>query len=216
MKWLQADQLTSNGLNKQLEQLATDAQKYPPLSLERQQTLDNLIRTILASGQLWCPHLEQNQHYEYVYQEALQNLWYYVCREIEQYDPQLGAVLAWVNMLLYRRFFPEAMSKVRNIREKTIPDLSYLLNSFTLSEKPALPTELLKECIESDPEGAFRQEYIENHPEANFQALMQRRVNGQMWKDISADLGIKQTTLISFYQRCIVKFRSKIKEYLRH
>lgn len=206
------DNALLNKLNERLEQLAILAQNHSPLSLERQIALTKLIREILQSGRFWYP--PSGGYSEDAYNEAKQNLLLYICQEIEKYNPERGSVMAWVNMLLARRFFRDAVTKVRDqhvVQSPTIFDLDKL----ALPEKAPLLSERIRELLEEDPEDLFKQEYIGNKPEANFQALAVRRCSGIAWQEISSELGIPVSTLSCFYQRCLRKFRFKIKEYLQ-
>ncbi len=117
-----------------------------------------------------------------------------------------------VNVLLERRFFKEAIPKILdkpNLTRMTLSDLDNL----ALPEKTENLTDLLRECIELDPENLFKKEHVENYPAVSFQALVRRRILGKSWKDISAEFHIKTSTVTSFYSRCLTKFSSKLQEY---
>ena len=194
-----------------LEQLALLAQNHSPLSVERQIALTKLIEGILRSGELWCP--SRGQYSEDVYDEAKQNLFLYVCQNIEQYNPQRGSVMVWINMLLRRRFLREAAAKARDqrvIQVTTESNLDYLLPE----QKPSL-SERVRELIEEDPANIFKQEYIGDNIEANFQAIAMRRLREETWQEISSEFRIPVSTLSSFYYRCLRKFRLIMQEYLQ-
>ncbi len=150
--------------------------------------------------------------YDDIYDEAVQDLLLYVCQNIDKYDPERASVMAWVNMLLDRRFFREAIPKVlgkQDTQRMTLFDLDKLAppeNTRTL-------TDVLQEYIELDPENLFKQEHIVDRPTANFQALLTRRVAGKSWKEIAAEFSLKIPTVSSFYYRCLTKFSPKLKEY---
>lgn len=200
-------------LDSQLKQLATRAQQHPPLTVKRQLALTSLVQAILKSGRLCRPQRSQFLHrYEEIYEEARQELLFYICQNIDKYDPERGEVMAWCNVLLERRFFKEAIPKVldkQGIQKMTLSDL----DNFASPEEAPVLTELLKECIEQDTENLFKNEHIENHPAANFQALARRRILGKSWKEIAAEFDIKVPTVSSFYYRCLKKFSEKLKEY---
>mgnify|MGYP005837765623 CR=1 FL=1 len=200
-------------LGEQLEQLALTAQQHPPLTPERQLALRKLVNGIRQSGRLCRPQLGQFLGvYQDIYNEALQELWLYVCQNIDRYDPERGSVMTWVNMLLERRFFKEAIPTIldkQGLKRMTLSDLDNL--ALTQENQPLI--EVLKECIDSDPENLFKEEYIENYPAANFQALLKRRLSGKSWKEVSAEFDIKVSTITSFYSRCLNKFSAKFKEY---
>ncbi len=206
------DSRLQDELDEQLKQLAKVAQEHPPLSMERRIALTKLVEAILHSGRLWCP--PRGQFHEDIYNEAKQNLLLYFCQKIEKYNPERGSVMAWVNMLLYRRFFRDAVAQVTDQQIKELPTLSDLENLASPEQTPLL-SERVRQFIELDPENYFKKEYIGNNLQANFQALMRRRFLGDSWKDISVDFGIKVSTLSSFYQRCIKKLELRFKEYLQ-
>lgn len=198
--------------DEQLKQLAQVAQKHSPQSLERKLALRQLVNGILTSGRLCRPQSGYfSGVYEDIYDEAVQELLLYVCKNIDKYNPERGEVMAWVNVLLERRFFKEAIP--RFIDDKYIriepPDLDKIASPIS---NPSL-AEIIKQCIELDSENIFKKEHIENHPRANFQALAMRRLLGKTWKDIAEEFDIKISTVSRFYDRCLNKFAPKIKEH---
>jgi hypothetical protein len=120
--------------------------------------------------------------------------------------------MAWVNMLLERRFFPEAIPKIIGNKTETYLKESDLEN--LKSSEPLSLFEQVRQCIEDDPEGLFRNEHIRTNPQANFQAIARRRYSGFSWKEISAEWDIDLKSLNTFYQRCLKRFAPKFKEYL--
>ena len=199
-------------LDSYLRKLATQAQRHPPDSQERQIALTKLIHAIVGSGNLWYPSNHFLNNVRDMYNEARQELFFYICQKIDKYEPERGTVLAWVNVLLERRFFRDAIRKnqtYNRVMKMTTADLDNLASP---QDREDL-TEIVKECIQSDPENIFKKEYIENCPQATFQALALQRLTGKSWQEISAEFEIKVPTLSSFYYRCINKFLSKLKEY---
>ncbi|MEG4797790.1 sigma-70 family RNA polymerase sigma factor [Microcoleus sp. LAD1_D1] len=207
------DKSQNNELDEQLKQLAISAQQHPALTQGRQLALRKLVNGIVQSGRLCRPQRGQfSGSYEDIYNEAVQELLLYICQNVEKYDPERGSVMAWVNVLLERRFFKEAIPKILgkpNLQKMTLSDLDNLAPP----EETESLTEILKECIESDPDNLFKKEYLQNYPAANFQVLLQRRFSGKSWKEISAEFDINIKTLSSFYYRCVNKFSSRLREY---
>lgn len=203
-------------LDVQLKELALKAQQHPYATKEHRVALTRLMNAIWQSGRLIHPYKGQFQLvYEDIYDEAVQNLFFYLCQNnnINKYDPERGEVITWVNMLLSKRFFPEAIPKVIGKGNEINLEDSHLENISSSQSQPSLSEQII-ECIESDPELIFCKEHIKGHPEANFQAIAKRRCSGISWKDISAEWGIGITSLHSFYQRCLKKFTEKLQEYL--
>ncbi|MDZ7964463.1 MAG: sigma-70 family RNA polymerase sigma factor [Nostoc sp. DedSLP03] len=201
-------------LDGQLKDLAIAAQQYTHLTKEKRIALTRLINAIWQSGKLVRPYKGQFQLlYQDIYDEAVQNLFFYLCQDnnINKYDPERGEVMTWINMLLTKRFFPEAIPKIIGKNEINLEN-SHLEN-IPSSQTMSL-FEQLVECIETDPELIFCKEHIKGHPEANFQAIAKRRCYGISWKEISGEWGIGITSLHSFYQRCLKKFATKFHEYL--
>jgi hypothetical protein len=135
--------------------------------------------------------------YEDIYDEAVQELLLYICQNIEKYDPERGSVMAWVNVLLERRFFKEAIPKILgkpNLQKMTLSDLDNLAPP----EETESLTEILKECIESDPDNLFKKEYLQNYPAANFQVLLQRRFWENPGKRFQQSLTLTLKHLVAF------------------
>ena len=201
-------------LDEQLKELALLAQRHHTTKARRI-ALTQLVNAIWQSGRLIRPYSARFQLlYEDIYDEAVQNLFFYVCNNdnIKKYDPERGEVMTWVNVLLTKRFFPEAIPKIVGQENEINLEKSHMEN--IPSSEPISLFEQVRQCIENDPEGIFIKEHIKGHPEATFQAIAIRRYSGVAWKDISAEWGIGITTLHQFYQRCVKKFAPKFREYL--
>ncbi len=200
-------------IDEQLQQLAITAQQHPVLTQERQLALRRLVNGILYSGRLCYPQRGQfASAYEDIYDEAVQELMCYVCQNIHKYEPERGSVMTWVNVLLERRFFREAIPKVigqQHVKRIAVSEL----NNIAFSTESPTSTELIRECIEIDSDDLFKQEYIEHKPTANFQTLALQRIAGKSWKEIAAELDINASTVRSFYSRCVTKFAEKLRAY---
>jgi len=213
-----------NELNARLKQLALTAQQSPAKSQNRRLALAKLIKAILKSGRLCRPHKGKFRgFYEDIYAEAQQKLFCYICENIDKYNPQYD-VLAWVNFLFAKRFFIEASREVmpkgfqrayqRQATRLTLEQLEQKTSlQFTHSSTPSILQEVI-DVLQEDPEGIFQSTHIVNQPVANFKFLALKVMAGYSWKEISNELGIKISTLNSFYQRCLVRFGSKFREYV--
>lgn len=199
--------------DEELQHLALSIQQSPPSSQDRQATLGNLISLILQSGRLCRPQRGQfSGLYDDIYDEAIQELLLFVCQNFDKYDPKRGSVMTWVNMLLERRFFREAIPRVldnKEIRRISLDEIDYL----PFPEKIVTPMELLEEYIEADPEHLFRRTCIKNLPKANFQIIAKRRIAGASWEEISEEFNLSISTISSFFYRCLGKFTPKLKAY---
>lgn len=191
-----------------LTYLAVTAQQHPPGSLPRQLALTQLVKGLLQSGKLYRPYSPCNSNYEEIYREAQQNLFLYLCQNLERYQPERSSIITWVNMLMERRFFREA-----SIQSRDAPLSLYDLDNISQPENSLSPSEILKKCLELDPDNFFKSEHIENYPEANFQQIALKRLSGKTWKTIAEELNLRIPTLSSFYQRSLKKFSAFLKDY---
>lgn len=197
-----------------LEDLASTAQQYPHLSEQRQLALTKLVHTIMQSGRLCYPQRRQFSAdvYEDIYNEALQELFLYICQNIDKFDSERSSVIRWVNFLLERRFFFEATRKFFG-HQKVTTFIDIEVDNIAAAEETRDITNILMECINLDPENLLKKEYIKEHPQANFQALAQQRMLGKSWKEIAAKYNLNISTVSCFYYRCLNKFADKIKTY---
>lgn len=210
------DELNLDELNRQLQRLALKAQQHSPQSQERQLALTRLVTMIFNGGRLCHPQRGSfGGRYEDIYAEATQNLMLYICdnENIDRYNPERGEVMTWVNMLLSRRFFREAIPSVLGrleIRRVTLADLE----NFAAPEEPSTLLDCIKEVVAADPEGLFASVHVRNHPEVTFQALFQRRLVHQRWRDIATEFGISVSTAQTFFSRQLEeRFAPKLREY---
>ncbi len=209
------DDVQRNLQDEQLRELAIAAQGHPQKSRDRQEALTRLVEAIRQSGRLRRPRLSQfAECYEDIYDEALQELMLYICKNIEKYDPKRGPVLRWVNYLMEKRFFVEAIATVlgdKDSPEIYVDDVESLNN---LEEETPFLSDMIRDCLEEDPDNLFKNKYVENHPKANFQILAKYRWEGRKWKEISAEFRVSVSTLSSFYERGLKEFAPIFKLYL--
>ena len=211
-------------IDERLRAIALDAQKHPARSRLRQRALTRLIGAIQRSGKLCRPNRGQFQgFYEEIYAEALQQLFAFMCDRIDDYDPE-RAVLQWANFLLRRRFFIEASREFmpvlpkgvnpKEVKRLTLDDLEHMPQPDTHSPSAPLPTQEIRQYLEDDPTGAFREAHVTNEPQANFRDVALKRLSGYGWKEISVELNVKVPTLSSFYERSLARFAVHIRESL--
>lgn len=209
--------------DEQLNQLALDAQRNPPRSQARQVALTRLINGIIHSGRLIYPSavgLSPDRYQDYR-AEALQSLFYYICRSIDEYDINLAPVMRWANMLLERRFFRD-VSKRRFRNQKPVVFERFEEHLVSRSqwtenlgnEKPFL-SELVRECLEDDVDGLFQECCLPKYPQINFQKLVLRRLDGYQWQEISQEFSVQTSTLSSFYQTSLRRLAPYIEASIR-
>ena len=210
-----------NKLDEHLKQLSKEAQQSSPKSRERQIALNKLLNLIIKSGKIIYPYRNQSKGlYEEIYAEALQNLFVFICTRIEDYNPERGDFLTWVNFLFQRRFFPEAASYYMQITSTNklnrrclsldIEDYELIPSNYQSSN--SLYDELM-DYLKEDYEYIFRNTYLAKRPSVNFQKLAIKRLSGASWQEIAEEYKVPVPTLSSFYQRCLTKFAPKFKEY---
>jgi hypothetical protein len=206
-----------------LKHLALVAKQHPARSPQRQRALTELIGQIGRSRRLARPYAGQfHGMYEEIYAEARQRLFLYLCEQIDRYNPEHD-VMQWANFLLKQRFFIEASrdllqtstrgAKDQPIKRMTLDDLDQQQPAALRSPAASLSEEVIQ-CLQEDPEGLFVATHIEGKPQAHFQAIALQFLGGYAWKDLSTQFEVKVVTLSSFYQRCLVKFAPKFREYL--
>jgi DNA-directed RNA polymerase specialized sigma24 family protein len=193
----------------QIKKLAIEAQRYPPHTELRQYALGELVEAIRLSGKLGHPHRTSfsARFYDLLYEEAVNKTLIYVCRKIDNYDPERGEkkFMNWVNFRL-DRIVIETCREFKELNSSDLPTLTDLEEIVQTKELPSL-FEMVRESLEEDAENIFKQAHIRNQPNANFQAIALARFSGKIWEDISEEFGIPLPTLSRFFQRCCEKFR---------
>lgn len=203
----------------QLKKIALEAQRHPPGSELRQHALRELVEAIRLSGKLCRPHRSKFSpaFYELAYEEAVNQTLLYVCQKIDNYDPNRGKEKKFINWVNFRldKILIDLQNEIRNTKQDKFPTLAELENIVNYKEEnEQLISEVLRELIEKDEKKIFRKKYIRDYPAANFQNLALAIIAGKSWQEISAELGIKETTLRSFFRRCCQKFAPIFREYL--
>jgi hypothetical protein len=205
---------------QQLQELALQAQQYPLLSTARRITISKLIDGVYRFGKLCHPYKGQFPGvYEQIYQEAVQDLFLYICHNFDKYDQERGTFMTWVNMLLSKRFFKEAIPKIigkaneTNVESSVLENLEGLTFDDSESENNYISDFYkIRRYIEIDPKGIFRQTHIKKYPKVNFRDIAIKRWSSISWKDISDDFNIPVATLSNFYQRTLEEFRNEFKD----
>lgn len=91
--------------------------------------------------------------------------------------------------------------------------LEYEMSQAFSQPQPDRLPENVRQCIEADARGTFKGTHIQNHPEANWQAIALKRIARESWEEISRSMGgISVQTLSSFYQRNLLRFAGYLRE----
>ncbi|MFM6324206.1 MAG: hypothetical protein ACKPH1_20705 [Microcystis panniformis] len=226
-------------LERIVDELALKAKSYPKGSKDRDKYLTRLTNVIWQSRPS-CQNSHQLPYciYMELQQEAIQKVFLRLYdQKIDEYDPAQGHLLHWFRETLGFRFqdICEEHLKIRRFQEnnkkKRVRDES-LDQPVYENDDPSSTTPLdnleqpetahtrhreyeeLKQLIEKDPTGKFKSTCINNHPEANFQAIALGRVDGRSWKDLSEEWKIPVPVISSFYQRNFQKFMPIFRENL--
>ncbi|MBD2777464.1 sigma-70 family RNA polymerase sigma factor [Iningainema tapete] len=215
-----------NALNQRLQQLVEEVRKYPANGssterVRRRIALNNLISTIQVSESLskQTKWLGLPNYLEY-YREALQQTCIEICQKIDEYNPQYP-VMAWVNKIFTWRF-NDLVKKDQKRGLTQLPknqETPQVLSLEELNKEPLIEDEIseleqIKEIIENDPEGFFKNEKIQGYPQANLQVILLCILERKRWKEISQELDVPMSTAASFYQRRVRKIIAYVKKYI--
>jgi hypothetical protein len=224
-------------LNNLLNELALEAKKHPKGSKDRQSSLTKLTNGILQTNPRCksVPNLLYRVYRE-LKNEALQETFWLLYKNIDKYDPSKGDILHLFNKSLRFRFqdvydehlkrhhFQQDKKKV-NISEESLnsplfQDSSSDVTLIDMIEQPEsanlcyVEWENLKRLIKNDPTGQFKSTHVKDHPEASFQVIALLRFEKKSWQDLSNTWRIDITTLSSFYRRQVKKFNPIFQQYL--
>ncbi|MFB2981441.1 sigma-70 family RNA polymerase sigma factor [Microseira sp. BLCC-F43] len=198
----------SDNLHQRLKQLVAAARSYPPKSWQRRQKLNEIVRSILKSGKLW----QENSPY---YNDALQQTWLYLCRNLERYDPAKGSVITWLDKYLRWRL-QDYREEQKQEQDRTVfnfptaaGDTIELIDN--LPACPDIPLILAEtyEWVATDPDGELSATQVKGYPHVTCQVILLRRLPPEMtWKAIAQEFGIPLSTVANFYKReCLPRLR---------
>ena len=211
-------------LDQQLRQLIQSAQQHAGTATG-QTLIMQLWQDVYRSGKLYRPPKDKIPGmYEDIYDEALAKLMDYTLRNIGAYDPDRGvSVIGWMNMLMERRFIPDAIQRFRHREQKfqrpTLADLDRDIaadpvEAIADSPPTQLPSELILCCLREDAGDRFKRACIPKYPAINFQQIaLLHHADGYTMTEIAKQLQIPYTSLVSFYQRRLEQFAPIIRAY---
>ena len=204
-----------NDVERQMQQLAIEAQKHPVLSPQRQLALNKLVREVMRSdclsrpqSNLWPPDM-----YEDLHNEALQRTLVEICQKIDNYNHDYP-VMAWVNYLLKYRF----MNVVRDRQNRKTINLPSIekLDLITSDSQKRDDIRMLRDFLQEDPEKLLQSESIRGRPDVTFQRLAWKRfVEDKTWEVLAAEFGISLQTLCSFFNRKLRQLMPYFQKYLQ-
>ncbi|MBC1191670.1 hypothetical protein PN434_14305 [Microcystis aeruginosa CS-558/01A06] len=226
-------------LERIVDELALKAKSYPKGSKDRLKYLTKLTNAILQSR----PSCRNYRNLPYpicmeLQNEAIQKVFFQLYdKKLDEYDPNQGHLLHWFRETLGFRFLDlcdkyvmgrlvQENNKKKRVRDESLdkpvyqnddPSSTTHLDNLEQPET-AHPRhreyEKLRELIEQDPTGKFRQAHVEKREEVTFQVIALGRIDGRSWNDLSEQWNIKVSVLSSFYQRSIQRFKPIFRDYL--
>jgi hypothetical protein len=217
----------NDGLEQLLKKFVFDAQRHPHQSSQRQLALSQLMERIMKSEKLGHPQREKWPWslYEDFYNEALSRTWLEVCQKVENYNPERGCVMAWVNCLLKYNFIrviddceKSGITRIPRSGRSHItclPSLDDLDHYIPPTESVTTDRQLIRQFLEEDPEGLLRAERLRERPDITFQFLaLAKYVEDQTWDAIERDVRISTQTLCSFFNRRLQKLMPYFHKHL--
>ncbi len=203
----------SEGLNEQLNQLATEVSEHPRGSLERQQLLNQLISRMQQSGKIWLGGEVIPQYYE----DALQKTWFWFCKNIENYNASQASVITWFNSHLKFRILDVrqeiAEEKKRRATKSEHEELNFIdpVDNLPAPDKPQPILEETLEWIETQG-SELRSLHVRSFPNINCQELFKHRLppDAKTWRELAEKFGKRESTLNHFYNHkclpCLLAF----------
>ncbi|MEM8638946.1 MAG: hypothetical protein AAGG51_09055 [Cyanobacteria bacterium P01_G01_bin.54] len=215
----------SNNIDCRLQHLVLEIQKLPPQSRSRHRKFAQLCRELRQSQKLIHPHINACYAgaYAEIYDVALQRLFCDLHRQIDRYNPDRGAVLAWVNYLLKVRF-SEAVNEVMLVgrgdrfhpaRRVTWQDWHNESLSDPRSHRgDDLAPDItdVRDYIHADPHQILRQVTLHNAPQISFQWLLLHYLDGYAWQELAEAIAIPLPTLNSFFHRTLKRLLPQLRQ----
>ena len=220
--------------NQLLQQLVVQAKSHLDRTVQRRIALTKLISKIRQSPSLKKPNNNLGiPNYIDVYNEVLNEVCMEICHTIDNYKPEYP-VMAWVNNKIKFRsidaYNRNQRGGITNIpKDKQLgwieldrPVSSNDNTSENMYNQISTPhtnddeNTLLKELIQTDPEGVFTSRHIQNRSDVTFQKIALMRLEGEQWDEISKQCKISISTASRFYQRSIDDFLDYIKKELKY
>lgn len=188
-------------------------------SLEKQLALTKLFSELTVKiDQLPKPQTDASR---YTYEEALQDTYLYICKNIHQYKPERGSITGWVIYILKKRkinSFNWVNWDIMSIYTYTGDGNEVNIYDIHISpELNPLPSEKLLAFIQEDPEGLLQRALFNKNPNASFQAILLKKIEeDKSWEEIAQEFqaGATHGPIYTFYQRSCKKFASYFNQYL--
>jgi hypothetical protein len=214
--------MQSESIEQQLHELALVAKAAFPGSRQRQQALSKIYRLLDEGGVL----KRRPGTHPQVFSEVKTDILTYACEKIDNFDPEKGQFLRWINSHFWWRQ-RDAQKKFSQPQHKSLDDPATfgknaeegiwqslnLLSVFNLGNHPDYTSAQLRDFLEDDPDGKFCAAHVKDRPDVTFQSLALRGMYGEPYREVAQRTGISISTLSSFYQRRLAEFSPYIREY---
>jgi DNA-directed RNA polymerase specialized sigma24 family protein len=207
---------TNDEIDGKLLRLAIAAQDHKHNILERRKVLTELVTQIEGFRIVGRPRPNEfpPDIYEEIYAEAKQDLMLCIFTKIDTYNPSKGKVRQWLNFLMNKRFFNEAIPKIVGRKNSILyTEMQIKWEEYLKNDSYEAGT-ALREMIEEDADDALKSVVMTRNPQINFQVLLLKRGDGMSWQQLSEEFGVKLPTLTSFYRRSLPQFIPRFREYL--
>lgn len=200
--------------------------------LEKRAALTQLVSLLAERIKVEMPKPRNASKSEYIYEEFIQELWLYICKNITKYDPEKGPFIAWVrnkskyiNIDAYnwihwnkRNYDMKVISTTdnnesgTNILDRYDPDE---INYFRKISEEWIDFKKFLAFVKKDPEGKFASKIFKK--KVSYQSIVLKKCEeGKTWKEIYQELGLGNThgSIYSFYTRASQEFLPYFKKYL--
>ncbi|NET15754.1 MAG: sigma-70 family RNA polymerase sigma factor [Okeania sp. SIO1H6] len=211
-----------------LRNLTLEASQYPLGTKERRRIVNRILIILDRPGRLCRPRRDLSQDcYEDIFAIAKGILFLHIYRNIKSYNPSRGEFLAWANHLFKLKFEDaikeyfykgKKLSSKKNMEQtfeeiNQAEEINQIPDQSSSSDNPFL-SEQVRKCIEEDPTGEFKATYTSDNPQANFQYIALKRLDGYQWSELSQELGVSIPALSNFYRRYLQRFIPIFRDYL--
>ena len=150
--------------------------------------------------------------YEEIHQQAFQDTILVISQKIDSYE--LGRpILPWIRGIFRNKFFDSLKKNQSNkVRILSLDNLNYNLPD---RSNDSVNQNNIEDFIRRDPDNIFRNTTIRDRPEITFQKLLLSiLIDDQKWETVASELGVKMSTVSTFYQRNMKKYRAYFEKYL--
>ena len=214
--------MQSESIEQQLHELALVAKAASPSSRQRQQSLSKICRLLDEGGVL----KRRPGIHPQIFSEVKVDILAYACEKIDNFDPEKGRFLGWINSHFWWRQ-RDAQKKFNQPSHKSLDDPATfgrsaetgiwqdlnLLSVFSLDHHPDFTSTQLRDLLEEDPDEKFCNAHVRDRPDVTFKSLALRGIYGEPYREMAQKTGISISTLSSFYQRKLAEFSPYIREY---